>query len=143
MTIIIPFNDQVGEPIIIKGSGDAELTAALAKVRAFEAGGGTDLYGALGDAIKMLEPYRDDGTLFTYLPAIVAMTDGASDRINYDYFTQVRDQSGFGRDLPIHAIAFGDADMEQLNALADGSIGRLFIAGDDLAGALRLAKGYN
>jgi Ca-activated chloride channel homolog len=143
VTIIIPFNDQVGQPIIVKGSGDAELSAALAQVNQFEAGGGTDLYGALGDAIKLLQPYKDDGTLFTYLPAIVAMTDGASDMINYDYFIQVRDQSGFGKDLPIHAIAFGDADMDQLAALTDGSIGRLFTAGDDLAGALRQAKGYN
>lgn len=143
ITIIIPFNDQVGEPIIIEGSDDATLTAALTKVKQFEAGGGTDLYGALGDAIKLLQPYSDDGTLFTYLPAIVAMTDGASDMINHDYFIAMRDQSGFGRDLPIHAIAFGNADLKQLNALADGSIGRLFTAGDDLAGALRQAKGYN
>jgi len=33
--------------------------------------------------------------------------------------------------------------MSQLTALTEGSIGRLFTAGDDLAGALRQAKGYN
>jgi Ca-activated chloride channel homolog len=143
ITIIVPFSNEVGQPIVVKGSGDADLAAALAQVNALEAGGGTDLYGALGDAIKLLQPYKDDGTLFNYLPAIVAMTDGASDMINHDYFTQVRDQSGFGKDIPIHAIAFGDADMAQLTALTDGSIGRLFTAGDDLAGALRQAKGYN
>lgn len=143
VTIIIPFNDQVGQPIVVKGAAPADLNDALAQVNALEAGGGTDLYGALGDAIKALQPYKDDGTLFTYLPAIVAMTDGASDMINYDYFTQMRDQSGFGKDLPIHAIAFGDADMGQLTALTSSSIGRLFTAGDDLAGALRQAKGYN
>ncbi len=143
VTIIIPFSSEVGAPIVVKGSGEAELNAALRQVMAFEAGGGTDLYAALGDAIKALQPYKDDGTLFTYLPAIVAMTDGASDMINYGYFTQVRDLSGFGKDIPIHAIAFGDADVSQLTALTDGSIGRLFTAGDDLAGALRQAKGYN
>jgi Ca-activated chloride channel family protein len=143
VTIIIPFNDQVGAPIVVKGAADADLAAALAQVNALEAGGGTDLYAALGEAIKALQPYKDDGTLSTYLPAIVAMTDGASDMINFDYFHQVRDQSGFGLDVPIHAIAFGEADMSQLTALTDSSIGRLFTAGDDLAGALRQAKGYN
>ena len=143
VTIIIPFNDQVYPAFVVKGAADADLAAALARVNALQAGGGTDLYAALADAITALQPYKDDGTLFTYLPAIVAMTDGASDMINHDYFLQARDQSGFGKDIPIHAIAFGAADMDQLTALANGSIGRLFTAGDDLAGALRQAKGYN
>jgi len=143
VTIIIPFSDRFGQPIIVKGSDDRDLAAALAQVNALEANGGTDLYGALGNAIKTLQPYKDDGTLFNYLPAIVAMTDGASDMVNFRYFTQVRDRSGFGKDIPIHAIAFGEADMSQLTALTEGSIGRLFTAGDDLAGALRQAKGYN
>ena len=143
VTIIIPFNDQIGAPIIVKGSGDAELAAALAQVDQLQAGGGTDLYGALAAALQALQPYKDDGTLFTYLPAIVAMTDGASDMINFDYFTSVKTKIGFGSDVPIHAIAFGDADMAQLTALTTGSIGRIFVAGDDMAGALRQAKGYN
>lgn len=143
VTIIIPFNDQIGQPIVVKGSNEADLNAALAQVNQLEAGGGTDLYGALATAIQALQPYKDDGSLYTYLPAIMAMTDGASDMANFDYFHQIRDQSSFGRDVPIHAIAFGDADMSQLTALTDGSIGRLFVAGTDLAGALRQAKGYN
>jgi Ca-activated chloride channel family protein len=143
VTIIIPFSDTIGQPIIVKGNAEADLAAALAQVDALQAGGGTDLYGALGEAINTLQPYKDDGTLLTYLPAIVAMTDGASDMMNFDYFNQTRDQSSFGKDIPIHAIAFGEADMSQLTALTDTSIGRLFIAGDDLAGALRQAKGYN
>ncbi len=143
VTIIIPFNDQIGTPIVVKGSGDADLAAALAQVNQLEAGGGTDLYGALAAALQVLQPYKDDGTLFTYLPAIVAMTDGASDMTNFDYFTHIKSDSGFGADVPIHAIAFGDADMAQLTALTSGSIGRLFTAGTDLAGALRQAKGYN
>ncbi len=143
VTIIIPFNDQIGQPIVVKGDGDADLSAALAQVEQLHAGGGTDLYLALATALQALQPYKDDGTLFTYLPAIVAMTDGASDLVNFDFFAQIRDQSGFGKDVPIHAIAFGDADMSQLTALTKGSIGRLFVAGDDMAGALRQAKGYN
>lgn len=143
VTIIIPFNNQIYPPIIVKGSGDAELAAALAQVDALEAGGGTDLYGALTAALQAMQPYKNDGTLFTYLPAIVAMTDGASDMANFDAFNRFRDQSGFGKDIPIHAVAFGEPDMNQLTALTTASIGRLFTAGTDLAGALRQAKGYN
>ncbi|OZA07339.1 MAG: hypothetical protein B7Y02_14130, partial [Rhodobacterales bacterium 17-64-5] len=143
VTIIIPFSDRIGQPIIVKGANEADLNAALAQVDQLEAGGGTDLYGALAAAIQVLQPYKDNGTLSNYLPAIMAMTDGASDMANFDYFHQIRDQSGFGRDIPIHAIAFGDADMSQLTALTSDSIGRLFTAGADLANALRQAKGYN
>lgn len=143
VTIIIPFNDRVEKPIIVKGADEADLAAALAKVDQLEAGGGTDLYGALAAALQALQPYQDDGSLFTYLPAIVAMTDGASDMANFDYFNGLKSEIGFGNDVPIHAIAFGKADMSQLTALTTGSIGRLFTAGDDMAGALRQAKGYN
>ncbi len=144
VTIIIPFNDAVGQPIVVKGSADTDLAAALAQVDRLEAGGGTDLYGALADAIQTLQPYKDDGTLFTYLPAIVAMTDGASDVVNFNYFHRIRDQSGFGKDIPIHAISFGEStDVDQLTALTKDNIGRLFSASKDLSGALRQAKGYN
>ena len=143
VTIIVPFNDRVREPLQIVGSADADLQAAFAKVNALQAAGGTDLYAALADAVKLLQPYADDGTLFDYLPAIVAMTDGASDTANLRYFQTVLSQSHFAKDIPIHAIAFGAADEDQLKALTTGSIGRLFQSGGDLADALRQAKGYN
>ena len=143
VTIIIPFSDQVGSPWVVKGAADADLQNALARVNALEAGGGTDLYSALAEALKALQPYADNGTLFDYLPAIVAMTDGASSTDNFGYFQRKLAQSKFGQDIPIHAVAFGSADEEQLQALTSGSIGRLFQSGGDLADALRQAKGYN
>ena len=45
--------------------------------------------------------------------------------------------------MPIHAISFGAADMDQLQALTKVAIGRIFDSGGDLATALRDAKGYN
>jgi Ca-activated chloride channel family protein len=51
--------------------------------------------------------------------------------------------SAVGRDTPIHAIAIGKADERQLSELNDRTVGRLFQAGDDIAGALRGARGYN
>ena len=49
----------------------------------------------------------------------------------------------WAKGIPIHSIAFGLADEEQLKALSDATVARLFIAGDDIAKALRAAKGYN
>lgn len=143
VTIIVPFNHAVGQVIVVQGDDDADMAQALAQVDQLQAGGGTDLYAALATALQELQPYHQDGTLFDYLPAIVAMTDGASDVVNMGYLQRIRSHIGFGFDVPIHAIAFGTADMDQLTELTQTSIGRLFVAGGDLAGALRQAKGYN
>ena len=143
ITVIVPFNIRTGDPLIVEGSDPAKLDKALAYVKRLRAGGGTDLYGAIVKAMEALEPYNEDGTLFDYLPAIVAMTDGASETNNRALMLDIMGRNGFGKDIPIHAIAFGDADEAQLKELNDATIGRLFTAGDDLAGALRKAKGYN
>jgi Ca-activated chloride channel homolog len=143
ITIILPFNHGALAPVVVTGSADVDLQAALAKVNALTASGGTDLYAALAEALAALQPYFDNGTLFDYLPAIVAMTDGASETTNFGYFQSVLAASKFGKDIPIHAVSFGAADEEQLQALTSGSIGRLFQSGGDLADALRQAKGYN
>jgi Ca-activated chloride channel family protein len=143
VTIILPFSDVTYLPIVVHGDSDAEMRAALNRVNMLQAGGGTDLYRALGRALELLQPYADDGTLRDYLPAIVAMTDGASDTVNREAFLADAARRSFGRDVPIHAIAFGAADEDQLKALTSGSIGRLFQSDDGLAEALRQAKGYN
>jgi len=143
VAIILPFSDETQSPILVKGDADAVLSDALRQVNTLQAGGGTDLYLALDQALDLLQSYADDGTLRNYLPAIVAMTDGASDTGNRDAFLADVATRSFGREVPIHAIAFGDADEEQLQALTDGSIGRLFQSDDGLAEALRQAKGYN
>ena len=143
VAIILPFNDTTLTPTLAEGDSDAVLEYALTQVNALEAGGGTDLYLALDQALDLLQAYADDGTLRDYLPTIVAMTDGASGTDNRDAFLADVAARSFGRDVPIHAIAFGNADEEQLQALTDGSIGRLFQSDDGLAEALRQAKGYN
>jgi Ca-activated chloride channel family protein len=143
VAIILPFNDTTLNPILAEGDSDAVLEYALTQVNALEAGGGTDLYLALDQALDLLQAYADDGTLRNYLPAIVAMTDGESGTDNRDAFLADVAVRSFGRDVPIHAIVFGNADEEQLQALTDGSIGRLFQSDDGLAEALRQAKGYN
>ena len=143
VTILIPFNHEAQPPTLVSGATPADLAAALARVNALQASGGTDLYGAIGAAFQALQPYADDGTLFDYLPAIVAMTDGASDVINRDWLISTMGGSTFARDVPIHSIAFGSADEAQLAELSRLTIGRMFSAGADISRALRSAKGYN
>jgi Ca-activated chloride channel family protein len=143
VTLIIPFNGQVQAVWKVEGNDPAQLAAALANVQSLEAKGGTDLYAALTTALEQLQPYYADKTLWNYLPAIVAMTDGRSDTDNQAVFEQALQQLPFGRDVPIHAIAFGDADDQQLQSLTAESVGKLFTVKDDLPGVLRDAKGYN
>jgi Ca-activated chloride channel family protein len=143
VSIIIPFDSVPGTPYVVKGDDPAALSGALAMVNRLQAGGGTDVYAALGQALTLLQPYADDGSLKTYLPAIVVMTDGASDQQNERAFYADLAARSFGHDVPIHAISFGDADTDQLAALTKAGIGRIFDSGGDLASAMRDAKGYN
>lgn len=143
ISVVIPFNDQALEPLVVAGADPAALADALAAVEGLQSGGGTDLYGALLAAFEVLERYRDDGTLADHLPAIVALTDGASETGNRDRMLAALAASGLGEMVPIHAIAFGEADVAQLDELNAKTLGRQFSGKGDLAGALRSAKGYN
>ncbi|MEB4591430.1 substrate-binding domain-containing protein [Candidatus Thiothrix sp. Deng01] len=143
ITYIIPFNNQVEAVWKVQGNDPAQLAAALRSVQSLEARGGTDLYAALVTALQQLQPYQADGSLWRYLPAIVAMTDGRSDGTNRFAFQDALQALPFARDVPIHAIAFGDADTQQLQELTGQSVGRLFQVKGDLPAVLRDAKGYN
>ncbi|MHA3915422.1 substrate-binding domain-containing protein [Halovulum sp. GXIMD14793] len=143
ITIILPFSGKPYQPHVVVGADAGDLSAALSHVNALQAGGGTDLYAALTTALEELVPYNEKGELEDYLPAIVAMTDGASNTSNRGSMMRAMQRLPFGRDVPIHSIAFGDADEDQLKELSEATIGRLFKARGDLAKALRSAKGYN
>lgn len=143
ITLIIPFNHETGKVQTVQGNDTESLKAALSYTQNLRADGGTDLYRALIKALLALEPYYKDGTLWNYLPAIVAMTDGRSDDVNQAVYQRAIKELPFARDIPIHAIAFGEADRSQLEALTQQNVGRLFITKDNLPNTLRKAKGYN
>jgi Ca-activated chloride channel family protein len=143
ITVILPFNHDAGQPIILTGGDKVEATQALNFVNNLQADGGTDVYFAIYKAFELMKPYHEDGTLFDYLPAVVAMTDGASAPDNREPVLNYMRKSPYAGDIPIHTIAFGEADEAQLQELANISVGRLFHAGSDLAKSLRNAKGYN
>lgn len=143
VTFMIPFNSKVQAVWKVEGNNPAQLATALQNVQSLEASGGTDLYEGLVIALQQLRYYEAEGTLWNYLPAIVAMTDGRSDDANLFAFQETLRTLPFAGDVPIHAIAFGDADEGQMQALTAQSVGRFFKVKDDLPGVLRDAKGYN
>lgn len=140
---VITFNHEVQHVWQVEGNDPAQLQTILNHVNALQADGGTNLYGGLVVALQQLRPYFVDGKLFQYLPAIVAMTDGRSDTSELFAFQEALRQLPFAADVPIHAIAFGDADPQQMQALTTQSIGRFFATKDDLPSVLRDVKGYN
>ena len=143
ITLVIPFNHEVQAVWQVKGNDPAQLAMVQHQVDALEASGGTDMYLALSTALQNLRVFAADNTLHQYLPAIAVMTDGRSDETSRFSFQQTLQALPFARDIPIYAIAFGDADPEQLQALANDSIGKLFTVKDNLPSVLREVKGYN
>ena len=143
VTYVIPFSGRPKPVLEARGGEPADLAALLTQVEALEAGGGTDLYAALIEAWRLLEAAKAEGLLETHLPAIVAMTDGESTVETLNAFETLRRATNLGVPAPIHSIAFGAANLSQLDALAKETVGRTFKASNSLAAALRSVKGYN
>ena len=132
---VLPFDSQVRK--VLSGDGTpASQAALLAAVQAEHAGGGTDMYACAEQALDAMKPYMDKGG---YLPAVVIMTDGRSDR--NDSF--VAHWQSLGRDAPVFGVTFGDAQKDQLDELAALTHARVFDGGKDLTEAFRSARGYN
>ncbi|MGN0666321.1 MAG: substrate-binding domain-containing protein [Huintestinicola sp.] len=108
------------------------------EIAAEEPGGGTDMYIAAlkGIEFAVMAYYIDD-----YCPAVIIMSDGASETDSREGF--ISGYNSFGYDIPVFSIMFGDADDSQLNELAELTNARVFDGRTDLVGAFRSVKGYN
>jgi Ca-activated chloride channel family protein len=134
--IVIPFDAGVRETF--EGTGKPEDQAQLlAEVANEQAGGGTDMYVCAQAALARFGATPDNGR---YLPAILIMTDGRSEGSASRFMD---DWQRAPTRVPVFGITFGDADPEQLKALAEKTGGRIFDGKGDLAGAFRAARGYN
>lgn len=143
VTYVLPFSNGTGSLMEARGDDPEALGALLDQIDRLKAGGGTQLYRALDEALGVLKAAQAEGLLESHLPAVVAMTDGASERDGQTAFFRLYKTADFPAPIPIHAIAFGDADLEQLGQLTRASVGRVFEAKNGLAPALRSVKGYN
>lgn len=132
--IVIPFDSAPRR--LLQGDGSAASQAQLlAQVDQESAGGGTDMYACAREAYAAMAPYAGKG----YLPALVIMTDGQSE--GGDSFA--RDWTAQGAGTPIFGVTFGEAEKDQLDAMAETTSGRVFDGGADLTQAFRSARGYN
>ncbi|WP_417207776.1 substrate-binding domain-containing protein [Antarctobacter sp.] len=143
VTILIPYNHNILDPIVIEGDQTAASEQARQLVDTLQAEGGTDVFYALYEGFEAFRPQAEDGTLSDFLPAIIAVIDGPSDTETRTPLLAHMDQTPYTRTIPIHTIAFGDADPDQLAQLTRLSAGRLFDGAKDLQEALWAAKGYN
>ncbi|MGP6089148.1 substrate-binding domain-containing protein [Antarctobacter jejuensis] len=143
VTILLPFNHNIRDPIIIEGGNPTATDRARRLIAALDADGGTDVYYALYEAFEALRPYVQDGTLTDYRPAIIVLTAGPSDSENRIPLLAHIAETPYTKDIPIHTIALGAADQDQLSELGKLSSGQVFRAGDDLSRTLQMAKGGN
>ncbi len=111
---VIAFDSSASEPVVLAAVGDrSTLGAAIAGI---EAGGGTDLVAAMRVAHARLRtapgPVRH----------IVLLSDGES---AYDGVEEL--VTGLAADgISVSAVAIGDADLQLLRLISDGTRGRLY-----------------
>ncbi|MEJ0024821.1 MAG: substrate-binding domain-containing protein [Rhizomicrobium sp.] len=133
--LIIPFDGTVRE--VDQGDGTiASQAKLLADVMNQQANDGTDMYGCAARALAEMKPFL---ATKQYLPAIVIMTDGRSDK--HSGFEDA--WRGEGHEVPIFGVTFGDADKSQLEELATLTRARVFDGRADLTQAFRSVRGYN
>ncbi len=129
-TSVTVFNQGIkAGPFTVDGNDPSALKKLEQDVRNTPPGGGTNLYQCVDMAVNDL---KSDSRK----KLIVVMSDGVSAGENQATLTAAN-KAG----IPIVAIAFGDADEPQLQALAT-STGGAYVDSDDLVKALREAAGY-
>ena len=138
INIIITFDSDVLNIYRCDGADPGALEQLYETLKTEPIGGGTDMYAAALEALNQIAAVED---LETYSPAIILMTDGESGSYSQDSFLTEYQASGQG--IPVFSIMFGDANPEQLNALAELSNARVFDGTKDLVAAFRSVKGYN
>jgi Ca-activated chloride channel homolog len=140
--IVIPFDDKIRAIWTVKGNDPAVLTELLGRIEAQHPGGGTDIYSAVAQGMRRLGELPN---LREYFPAVILLTDGESNQGPGPSVVAAaqRRLSQQGLSIPVFALAFGEADFKQLNALTDSAAGRVFDSRKDLSQAFRDAKGYN
>ena len=142
---VVVFSDRILEEFGGKGDDPKVLSAILEQLRQRHADGGTDIYSAVALGMRRLGELGPK-ELETHFPAVILMTDGESNagpgpQIIAETQRQMA-AAGLPR-IPVFAIAFGEADWRQLNALAKTTSGKAFDSKKGLLQAFREAKGYN
>ena len=125
----------------MSGNDPRRLADLFAQLDQKSAGGGTGLYGAVGEAFQALKPYA--ARAGEYHISVIVMTDGAPTDSPSALEQTVRNSPLWG-DVPIYSILFGDGVRRDLmEDLSKKAFGKVFDGTKDLATAMRDAKGFN
>ncbi len=139
ITVVLPFSSNIFDMWTAEGNDAAELDALCRKIELLHPEGKTDMYTPVITALDILSAVN---TLSRYLPAIIVITDGSSDRgRTYDHLQKAWDT--YNIDIPVFTILYGTSAKEQLEPISTLTRGRFFNGNDDLAAAIRSVKGYN
>ena len=126
-----------GSNIKLLGSARGNNTKELIdKIKNNDLDGATSLYPAAKEAIKILSSESD-----SYNPSVILMTDGVGNIGTFNELNSTYHE--YEKDIPIYSITFGDADVEQLEKMADLSNGKVFDGKTDLVKAFKTVRGYN
>ena len=130
---VIAFGSNVNTPWSSKGN---KLSYLLDEINQYNLDGATSLYPAAEEAIKILSKETND-----YNVSVIIMTDGEG---NIGTFKDLeKAYKSINREIPIYGITFGDADLYQLQKMANLSNGKVFDGKYDLVKAFKEVRGYN
>ncbi len=130
---VIAFGSSVNSPWSAMGNDTKTL---LDKINKYDLDGATSLFPAAESAIRLL---KDES--MEYNTSVILMTDGEG---NIGTFRNLeKTYKSIGKEIPIYAITFGDASLEQLNQMANLSNGKVFDGRKSLVEAFKTVRGYN
>lgn len=130
-TTVAIFNSRVTQgPWAVTGNGEGDLRNLETNIKEYRPAGGTNMYTCLDRAVK-------DQQGDSRKKLIVLMTDGESQTSGDRNAIDGARKAG----TPVIAIAFGDANPQQMKSVAEQT-GGSFVENSDLVAALRAAAGY-
>ncbi|MEM7391203.1 MAG: substrate-binding and VWA domain-containing protein [Verrucomicrobiota bacterium] len=138
-TFVLPFSSDTMATWSVEGNELKDLRGLLRQVEQQSVGGGTQMYAATIEALKLLKPLDESGEYHT---AVILMSDGKSEG-SLREFQGLNARHQLGRDIPIYTILFGQAEKAQMEPLAEWSSGKMFDGRKNVVKAFRKAKGYN
>ena len=145
ITIILPFDNAFlwEKPIVIQGNDPSSLDQLIQAVNGLQTRGGTNIYNPVAQAWQTFMALGND--YYDYLPSVILMTDGHSNRGSFAELMQAWKTLEAPFDLPpVFCIMYGKASDQQLTEIADATMGRVFDGRKHgLVKAFRSAKGYN
>ncbi|ATE60672.1 substrate-binding domain-containing protein [Thauera sinica] len=145
--LLLPFSDRVFPPLVVTmPENAADVQATLERIRRFNQSlspdGGTAIFTAVQHAYAraLSDKGRDAGRQY----GIVLMTDGenTAGMGREEFLRWYAGLPSAQKSIPVFVVLFGDADADELKAIADATGGRVFDGRKSLRTAFKQIRGY-